>query len=222
MTPGELGTAVIAAIVNEALRQAVALRLLDGDLFDSERTLSLLAQTLDLSAAQLGKLEPVVDGLCRGLNQAVETWVERGFVDVDALREDLAPVFKETKELAEDILESEQLKELDRMVADLEQGGVDFIRTAIAHKLAELLDLSQEQMALAGPVLRKHMVRVDELMTRLVNDPARSRKDFENGYRAIRNETREALKNVLGADQMRALSERLDRLREEMELLHPK
>lgn len=216
VTPGELGVSVILAIVNEALRQAVAHRLVDGDLFDSERTLSVLAQKLSLSGVQRLKLEPVVDGLCQALNNAVETWVARGFVEADAFREDLAPVFREAKELSEDLLDPEQAKQLDRMIDDLKEGGVDVVRTAMAENLAGLLGLSGDQMAQAGPVLKQHMIRVGELIAQVSRDSDPSRENFKSGYRDIQQETRRDLESILGPGQMQDLIQRQDRLREEI------
>jgi hypothetical protein len=215
-TPAGLGVTVALAIINQSLRQAVAHRLTNGDLFDGTRVLSVLEQNLDLSGEQRDRLAPFVEELCEALNHSFTSWVEKGFVDAEALRDESAPVLDEILERSREILDGEQVQEMERLLKELDEGAAHVVRSALARRLGELLSLSPEQMQRAAPILWKHFEELGRLTASVLHDSDRSREDFRAGFEAIRTETRREMGRVLSPRQMRALRERMDQLRDEV------
>lgn len=216
-TAAELGGTVVLAIVNNALRQAVGYRLADGDLFGPDRMLSFLNEQLALTDAQRAELAPVVDETCRSLNEAVRIWVEHGYVDLASLEEDFAPILEAARAQLDQILDPEQAQAWETFAADLDEGGLNLVLGALVGRLGEVLGLTPQQLHRAAPVLHRHLAQVGELMARLMEEPGRTLDDLQAGYAAIQAETRQALIDVLGPEEVEALEAHQEALREELE-----
>ena len=216
-TPAGLGATVIIAMVGEMLKQAVAHRLLEGLRFDGERILSLLDQRLNLTNAQRAQVKVVAEKISQSLNEAIEKWAEEGYVDLNSLSEDLKPVGEEAKTLLIDILDTQQMQEFEAFLTSLDEEAVDTIRTTLVARLADTLDLSDEQRDKLRPILRQHLEQVAELLDDFINNPERSIEDFKADYQALQSNTRQNLQELLDAEQLTALTERQDKVREKIQ-----
>ncbi|MDJ0957705.1 MAG: hypothetical protein QNI91_12635 [Arenicellales bacterium] len=216
-TPAGLGATVVIAMAGEMLKQAVAHKLVEGLRFDGEKVLSLLDQRLALTAAQQAEVKVVAEKISQSLNDAIERWIEEGFIDLALLSEDLEPVAEEAKNLMKDILDNEQMQEFQSFLANLDEEAVDTIRTALVDRLADGLVLKDEQKVKLRPILRQHLESVGELLSEFANNPERSIEAFKADYNALQSDTRQKLQDVLSADQLVALTERQDEVRDRIQ-----
>lgn len=216
-TPAGLGAAVIVAMAAEMLKQAVAHKLMEGLRFDGERVLSLLDERLNLTSAQRSEVKVVADEISQSLNEAIERWVEKGFIDHTLLSEDLEPVAEEARTLLKDILDNEQVQELEALLANLDEEIVDAVRTALVDRLSDALALTGEQRVELRPILRQHIEQVGLLLGAFVNNPDRSVTKFKVDYNALQSNTQMKLQRILDTNQLEALTKHQDNVREKIQ-----
>ena len=216
-TPAGLGAVIIVSMVGEMLKQVVAHRLAEGIEFDAEKVLSFLDQRLNLSSEQRVEMRVVAEKISEGLNNAIGMWVTQGFVDIDSLSRDIEPFADQARDILQDVLDTDQRQEFENFLANLDEEAIDAIRTELVGRLAEALGLNDEQIVQLRPILRQHLEQLGQLLSRIASDPDRSIEGFKADYDVIRTGTREKLNDVLDDNQMQALTQRQDELREKIQ-----
>jgi hypothetical protein len=217
VTPGGLGLVVIGAMAGEMLKQVVARELIEGagnirDALSAENILAALGDRLKLTPEQREKVRPVVESVSEALAATIDVWVAQGFVDSESLAEQLAPLVEDVKAKFAHALKSEQMQTLQGALARLEDDAVEVIRFAVIERVSERLGVTPGQAGQLRPMLRENLVELSELLSRFAAESGRSFEEFKVAYDELQETLRARLRNVLDADQLKAL----DALRDEL------
>ncbi len=222
-TPAGLGAVVLAAMAGEMLKQAVARELIEGAgniraALTAENLLAALGERLKMTPRQRDRAKPAVERIAAALRASVDAWVAQGFVDLDSLSAQLAPVVADVKMSLAEVLDAGQVQTLEGFLTRLGADASEVIRFALIERVAQRLDVTPEQLARLRPLLRENLVAVSALVRRFVNEPGASFEEFRSAYDDLSQKLRARLKQELDADQLRLLTmmheELLSRIRE--------
>jgi hypothetical protein len=210
VTPGGLGLVVIGAMAGEMLKQAVARELIEREgnirnALSAENVLEILVDRLKLTPEQREKARPAVESVSEALAATIDAWVEQGFVDRESLSEQLAPLLEKIKVRLADTLDSEQVQALQSSLARLEEDAVEVIRFAVIEMIFERLGVTPEQAEQLRPMLRENLAEMSKLLSSFAAKPDRSFEEFKVACDELRDSLRARLRNVLDADQLKAL-----------------
>ncbi len=184
------------------------------DEFDAERLISDLEERLKVTSEELDRLKPVIEKQSRDLKNAIDKRVEQGFVELEAMSEELRASAAEAEARLNDALNSEQIQELKRFLAGLDEEAIEAAREAIVEELTKILELTQEQLERLRPILKEDLTKLSELLSRFARQTEKSFEQFQRDFEALRRESRRKLEDALDADQWQALERHYQELEE--------
>ncbi len=220
-TPAGLGKVVVLAMARETFKQFAAPRLrealagaeIDVETLDTEKILAALEQKLDLSDEQLARVRPVLEQQSEHLRDAMDEAQAQGFLDLESLPKQFAAAAEQTRAKLNEVLTAEQMEALTTVFEELRHTTIEDIRDALVDRLTRFLALNQEQIERLRPVFRDEIQKRSELLGRLTNAPDFSFEEFRTELAALQEATRRRLTEALDPDQLRALEQRQQQLR---------
>lgn len=207
-TPGGLGLVVIGAMAGEMLKQVVARELIEGagniqEALSADNILDVFDNKLMFTSEQRKKIQPIVEDLSTALITTIDIWVSQGFVNLDELNEQLTPVLEDLKIRLKTVLDSEQYKEINLLIAKLEDNAVEIIRFAVVEQISMRLGMTPEQIKRLRPIFREYLVKLSDLLREFTANSDRSVEEFMVSYEKLKGVLRERLAEKLNTDQIK-------------------
>lgn len=224
VTPAQLGLVVAGAITGEMLKEMIARSLIEraGDIkqaLSAENLLAALDYTLDLSPELQQKIKPLVEELSRGLVDAIDAWVEQGYIDLAELNTQLAPVLDLFEQGMAEFLDSEQFTALQSRLESIRGNALEVLRHLAINQIAGYLEITPDQLLQLRPVLHEHFVRISETIREVAANPERSKEMLVAAYNDNAVLLQASLEPILSSAQMERVSIWLDEVLDKILLL---
>ncbi|MEN8190040.1 MAG: hypothetical protein ABFS19_09360 [Thermodesulfobacteriota bacterium] len=218
-TPAELGVYVLSAISGEVIKQAAVRELMgQGEYLrqslTGEKMLAMISERLDLTVDQQEKIRPLIETFRTGLFSTIETWISQGFIDLDLLAKQLTPLTNDLKQQLELHLDKVQRGDLDGLMSDFHENGIEIIRAEVVKQISTKLGITAEQLQqlkliLTSDELKQIRPIVENFSTTLlitirswVDQGYVDLDELEEQLAPLIEDLRAQLKSVLGKEQL--------------------
>ncbi len=188
----------------------------ETDEFDADKMLSELETQLKLSGDKLSQLKPAIDAKSTELKKSINDSVERGFVELDKLSNQLDAASKEAQEKLQEALSSEEMQQLRDYLKKWDRDAIDKIKEDLAAQLAALLKLTEDQISRLKPILEVGFNQLGEMLDRLAKEGNKSLEKFKQQYEQLSEDLNEKLRDTLNSDQVKSLETYREELREKI------
>jgi len=188
----------------------------ETDEFDADKMLSELESQLKLSGDKLSQLKPAIDAKSAELNKSINESVDRGFVELDKLSDQLDVASKEAQEKLQEALSSEEMQQLRDYLKKWDRDAIDKIKQDLAAQLTALLELTEDQISKLKPILEDGFNQLGEMLDRLAREGNKSLEKFKQQYEQLSEDLNQKLKDTLNSDQMKSLETYREELREKI------
>ncbi len=175
------------------------------DNFDSEKMLSELEQELKLEKEQLSKLKPTIDAKSEELKKSIHETVDKGFVELNEMKQKLDEVSKEAELKVAAFLNSEEMQKLKDYLSKIDEDAIKQAKDLLVAEISEVLVLTEEQLDKLRPVLEESMDQLAEMTSNLAREGSKSWAEFKNQYEELSQALKEKMKDTLNREQLKKL-----------------
>jgi biopolymer transport protein ExbB/TolQ len=190
----------------------------ETDEFDADKMLSELETQLELSGDKLSQLKPAIDAKSAELNKSINESVDRGFVELDKLSDQLDAASKDAQKKLQEALSSEEMQQLRDYLKKWDRDAIDKIKEDLAAQLTALLELTEDQISKLKPILEDGFNQLGEMLDRLAREGNKSLEKFKQQYEQLSEDLNQKLKDTLNSDQMKSLETYREELREKIKM----
>ncbi len=176
------------------------------DNFDSEKMLSELEQELKLEKEQLSKLKPTIDAKSEELKKSIHETVDKGFVELNEMKQKLDEVSKEAELKVAAFLNSEEMQKLKDYLSKIDEDAIKQAKDLLVAEISEVLVMTEEQLDKLRPVLEESMDQLTEMTSNLAREGSKSWAEFKNQYEELSQALKEKMKDTLNREQLKKLA----------------
>ena len=195
---------MILSVILAVLLGAAPAYAAEGE-FDAESMLSELERRLDLSGDAMSKLKPALDAKSAELKKSINASLEQGFMELNALTEQLDTASAETTAKLKEALSSDEMTKLREYLSKIDKDAIASIRDQLVAELEELLKLTEGQIEKLRPVLEDAFDRLGEMLDRLAREGTQSLENFKKEYESLNLDLKQKLGEVLDGEQLKSL-----------------
>lgn len=182
--------------------------------FDADKMLLELEQQLELSSDKLAKLRPAIDAKSAELKKSINATVEQGFMELDALTQQLDAASKEAETKLKEALSSDEVQQVKEYLSKIDGDAIATIRDQLVAELEKFLKLTEDQIAKLRPVLEDAFNQLGEMLDRLAQEGTRSLERFKMEYEGLTVDLKQELADTLDGEQLKSLEMHRDELRQ--------
>lgn len=188
----------------------------DMNEFNADKMLSELESQLKLSSDKLSEMKPAIDAKSVELNTIINDSVEKGFIELDKLSDQLEADSIEAQEKLKESLSGEEMQQLKDFLKKWDSDAINQTRQDLATQLAVFLKLTEDQIASLKPVLEDSFNQLAEMLDALVMEGNKNLEEFKQQYEALSQDLNQKLKDTLNSDQMKSLELHREELNEKI------
>lgn len=185
--------------------------------FDGEKMLSDLEKQLELSSEELSKLKPALDAKSEELKKSIHESVDRGFVELQALSQQLDSATKEAEVKLREALSSEEMQQLKEYLKKIDKDAINQVQEELVAQLTALLKLTESQLAKIKPALEESFGRLSEILEELAREGSKNLEEFKRQYEELNKDLRQKLEGVLDGEQIKSLDLHREELNEKIQ-----
>ena len=174
----------------------------DNDTFSIEKMITELNDQLALSKEQWEKVKPVLGEKSEELKKSISEYVDKGYLQMEEMARKLKGVSEDTEQKLTTFLNSEEMEKLKSYLDKMDEDAIRETRDKLVAELADVLKLTEEQLDRLRPVLEDSMSQMSRLLDGLAARGRSGWEDFENDYRALTDELKKKLGEMLEDQQM--------------------
>ena len=191
---------------------AINLAFAESDEFSTDRMMKDLEEQMKLSSEKLEEMRPALEQKSRELEQEINKTVEKGFVELQSLSDQLESASKDAEKKLEEALNSEEMKALQDYLNSIDEQTIADIEKKLAEALTEFLALTEDQIDKIIPILQDGFEQLAELLDRLEKEGRKNLESFAEDFEELNRELKDRLDESLNGDQL----EKLEKHREEL------
>jgi len=188
----------------------------DNERFDSDKMIVEIEEQMNLSRKKLDELKPVLDTKSRELQESINESIEKGYLEMQSLSKKLEQASKDAEKQLNDILESDEIKELHAYLESIDKEAIAEIEDRLAEALSELLELTEDQVSKIQPMLEDGFQELGKMLEQLVEQSERDLEDFQKRFNDLNEGLKKQLEDSLDEKQIRELDEHRDELQEKI------
>ena len=179
--------------------------------FDSRKMMSELESQLKITDEELSRLEPTIDEKSSELKKSIHETVNKGFIHLDELKEQLNNVSRKAAEKVGEFLQSEEMEKVKNYLRKIDEQAIKEAKDRLEEELTNVLELTEEQMAELKPLLDESLIHLSALLNQLAKEGRNGWEEFKHQYELLVKELRDKLQETLDSDQL----DRYDKYNEE-------
>lgn len=179
--------------------------------FDSRKMMSELESQLKITDEELSRLEPTIDEKSSELKKSIHETVNKGFIHLDELKEQLNNVSRKAAEKVGEFLQSEEMEKVKNYLRKIDEQAIKEAKDRLEEELTNVLELTEEQMAELKPLLDESLIQLSALLNQLAKEGRNGWEEFKHQYELLVKELRDKLQETLDSDQL----DRYDKYNEE-------
>ncbi len=188
----------------------------DNERFDSDKMIVEIEEQMNLSRKKLDELKPVLDTKSRELQESINESIEKGYLEMQSLSKKLEQASKDAEKQLNDILESDEIRELHAYLESIDKEAIAEIEDRLAEALSELLELTEDQVSKIQPMLEDGFQELGKMLEQLVEQSERDLEDFQKRFNDLNEGLKKQLEDSLDEKQIRELDEHRDELQEKI------
>ncbi len=196
------GVLMSALVLSASLLMSVAGHSAENETFSVERMISDLNEKIELSREQWEKLKPVLGEKSEELKKSISEYVDKGYLQMGEMSQKLKGVSEDTEQKVKTFLNSEEMEKLKSYLDRMDDDAIREARDKMVAELADILALTGEQLDKLKPILDDSMSRMSEMLDGLADRGKSGWEDFKKDYKALTDELKKKLKEVLDEQQM--------------------
>lgn len=173
----------------------------DGGLFDE------IGKGLDDAGKELDNAKPLIDQKGKDLKKLVDENVKDGFLNLQSINDEIESTVDDLKGELDDVLSDENIKNLESFLDGLDEQALESIKDGILEDLKEQLELTEDQVDKAIPILKSEIDKRGKMLEQFLTDKKKGFKDFKKQSAGLLQETLKSLDDVLTADQLKEFKE---------------
>ncbi len=170
--------------------------------FSMERMIAELNGKLELSKEQWEKVKPALGEKSEELKKSISEYVDKGYLQMEEMSRKLKGVSEDTEQKLTAFLNSEEMEKLKSYLDKMDEDAIREARDKLVAELAGVLALTEEQLGELKPVLEDSMSRMSRLIDGLADRGRSGWEDFEKEYKALTDELKKKLGELLEDRQM--------------------
>ena len=175
--------------------------------FSMERMIADLNDKLELSKEQWEKVKPVLGEKGEELKKSISEYVDKGYLQMEEMSRKLKGASEDTEQKLTTFLNSEEMEKLKSYLDKMDEDAIREARDKLAAELADALDLTEQQLDRLKPVLEDSMSRMSRLIDELAARGKSGWEEFENDYKALTDELKKKVEEMLEDEQMKRFEE---------------
>ncbi len=175
--------------------------------FSIERMIAELNDKLALSKEQWEKVKPVLGEKSEELKKSISEYVDKGYLQMEEMSRKLQGVSEETEQKLKTFLNSEEMEKLKSYLDRIDEDAIREARDKMVAELADALALTEEQLDKLKPVLEDSMSRMSDMLDGLADRGKSGWEDFKNDYKALTDDLKKKLDEILDDGQMERFEE---------------
>ena len=175
--------------------------------FSIERMIAELNDKLALSKEQWEKVKPVLGEKSEELKKSISEYVDKGYLQMEEMSRKLKGVSEETEQKLKTFLNSEEMEKLKSYLDRIDEDAIREARDKMVAELADVLALTEEQLDKLKPVLEDSMSRMSHMLDGLADRGKSGWEDFKNDYKALTDDLKKKLEEILDDQQMERFEE---------------
>ena len=175
-----------------------------------------LEKQLQTTSEEVSKLEPAIREKKDQLNQSIEKSLEQGFVELESLLTDMQSASDEAESKIRESLDSDQVKEMKAFLERLDADTLESIKDLLVQEITDFLKLTSEQIERVTPIIKEDLAKRSEVLQKLLRQTSANFSEFARENDALREQSREKLKQILDDIQLDKLDRQQDEVAEKI------